>query len=121
MATFVDLPFQQDTTIYQETDWQQLDFFFYEDVAQTIPVDFSLSTFAGEVVDESTGEFIYDLTFNNEANDGNIYPKLTDVETAAITDRTVRYWVTVTTSGIIQPYFFGILTVSGAFKAGTVV
>jgi hypothetical protein len=120
MATFVDLPFKQDGTVYRETDWQQWDFFFYEDVAQTTPVDFSLSTFAGEVLDKEGGEFLFDLTFNTPANDGRLFPKLTDTQAASIVGRTVHFWTTVTTGGIIQPYFYGDLTVSNAFKAGSV-
>ena len=119
MATFVDVPFRQDGTVYRETDWQQWDFFFYEDKAQTTPVDFSLSTFAGEVLDKEGGEKLFDLTFNTEADDGRIFPKLTDAETATLAGKTSHFWVSVTTSGIIQGYFFGNLIVSKAFEAGS--
>ena len=120
MATFVDLPFRQDGTVYRETDWQQWDFFFFEDLEQTTPVDFSLSTFSGEVLDKEGGTKLFDLTFNTPANDGRIFPKLTDVEASAIAGRTSHFWVTVTTSGIIDAYFYGDLTISNAFKAGSV-
>jgi hypothetical protein len=121
MATLVDIPFRQDDTIYQEVDWQKLNFFFYDDEAQTEPTDFSAGTFQGEVLDKEGGSFLYNLTFNTPANDGNMWPKLTDVETEALSGRTIWYWARFTDSaGIKEPYFYGQLTVSGAFKAGSV-
>ena len=120
MATFVDVPFRQDGIVYRQTDWLQWDFFFYQDEAQTNPVDFSLSTFSGEVLDKEGGTKLFDLTFNTPSDDGRIFPQLTDTQTASIAGRTVHFWVTVTTSNIIQAYFYGDLTVSNAFEAGSV-
>ena len=119
MATVVELPVEQDVTIYKETDWQQFDWIFYEDLAQQNPVDFSLSTFAGELVDIETGDKLYDLTFNTPADDGRLFPQLTNAQAAALVGRTARYFATVTTSGIIQGYLFGKVTISGAFVAGS--
>lgn len=121
MATLVDLPFQQDETIYREVDWQKLNFFFYNDLAETDPTDFSDGTFQGEVLDSEGGEKLFALSFNTPANDGNMWPKLTDEETEAIAGRTVWFWSRFTDSaGIKEPYFYGELTVSNAFKAGSV-
>lgn len=120
MATVADIGFRQDGTIFVSTDWDQFNFFFYNDEAETDPVDYSTSTFSGEVLDKEGGVKKFDLTFNTPANDGNIYPKLTDTETTTLTEKTVWYWVKVTDSaGIIEAYFFGELTVSSAFVAGS--
>lgn len=121
MATLVDIPFRQDATIYTEVDWQELNFFFFEDEAQTEPTIFSGGTFQGEVLDREGGTKLFDLTFNAPDADGNMFPKLTDEETGTITDRTVWYWARFTDSaGIKEPYFYGELTISSAFVAGSV-
>lgn len=118
MGTIVKLPIYQDGTIYRETDWQEWDFIFYQDAAQTTVNDFSLSTFAGEVLDEKGGTKLFDLTFNSPANDGRIFPKLTSAQTATLTGKTCWYFVTVTTSGVVLPYITGSLTISEDFEAG---
>ena len=114
----VKLPFKQDADIYVEMDWTELQFTFYEDNAQTSPVDFSASTFSGEVLDKPGGTKLFDLTFNTPANDGVMWPKLTDTETATLSGRTVHYFAYATTGGIKKPYFSGRLTISDDFKAG---
>jgi hypothetical protein len=114
----VEIPFIQDSTIYVETDWLENAFIFYEDAAQSTPIDFSASAFAGEVLDKAGGTKLFDLTFNTPADDGLIWPKLTDAETATLTGKTSHYFVTVTTGGLVSPYFSGDLTISKNFKAG---
>ena len=114
----VELPFVQDSTIYVETDWLENAFIFHEDTAQTQLTDFSASTFNGEVLDNKDGTKLFDLSFNTPADDGLIWPKLTDVQTATLTGKTSHYFVTVTTGGLISPYFSGDLTISKDFKAG---
>jgi len=121
MATLVNVPFRQDATLYQEVDWHELNFIFYDDELEQDLTDFSNGTFQGEVLDKQNGVKLFDLSFNTPAADGNIFPKLTDVETEEITNRTVWYWARFTSSeGIKEPYFFGELTVSSAFVAGSV-
>ena len=118
MSTLVDIPFRQDGLISVQTDWEQFNFYFYNDELEQEPTDFSGSTFSGEVLDKKAGTKLYDLTFNTPANDGNIFPKLDDASTTALTDRTVWYWVKVTTGTTIEAYFSGELTVSSDFVAG---
>lgn len=119
MSTTVKIPFRQDDDIYVQADWTTLNFYFYNDKAQTDPTDFSAGTFSGEVLDKKGGTKLYDLVFNTPANDGQMFPSLDDVSTAALTGRTVWYWAMFTTSaGIKTPYFSGELTVSSDFVAG---
>lgn len=115
----LDKGFRQDGTVFVSADWDQYDFIFYTDDAKTIPVDFSGSVFSGEVLDEMAGGKLFDLTFNTPANDGNVSPRLDDLETATLTGRTAWFWVKVTTGTAVEAYFFGKLTVSKAFIAGT--
>lgn len=121
MATFVDLPFRQDDTIFREVDWQKLNFTFFDDLLEQEPTDFSGGTFQGEVLDKEGGTKLFDLSFNTPANDGVMWPKLTDAETETLTGRTVWYWSRFTDSaGIKEPFFYGELIVSAAFEAGSV-
>jgi hypothetical protein len=119
-SAVVEIPFIQDATIYKEMDWQYLLVTFYNDEAQTDPVDFSTSTFTGEVLDKPGGASVATLSFNTPANDGVIQPKLTDTQTAALTGTTNHYYVyVVDAAGIKTPYFSGRLTISDNFKAGS--
>jgi len=114
----VSIPFKQDVDIYTEMDWLTLQLTFYSDTAQTTVVDYSASTFTGEVLDKVSGTKLADLSFNTPANDGVIWPKLTDTETALLTGKTSHYFVYVTTGGLKSPYFSGRITVAEDFKAG---
>ncbi len=119
MATIQNIGFRLDETIFKQTDWDRLDLFFFNDDAQTDPVDFSLSTFAGEILDKEAGAKIFDLSFNTPADDGRVAPSLSLADTTALTGRVVHYWVKVTTGGVVQGYFYGALEVSNAFIAGS--
>jgi hypothetical protein len=114
----VKLPFNQDETIYTQMDWTKLQFTFYEDSAQTTPVDYSTSSFVGEVLDKPGGSLVASLSFNTPANDGVVWPKLTDTQTTTLTGTTNHFYVYVISGGLKQPYFSGRLTISDDFKAG---
>jgi hypothetical protein len=120
MATILDFPFGYNTTIYKYADFLNLAFVFYTDEAGTNPVDYSASTFEGEVLDVVAGKKEFDFTFNDPDIGGVVWPQLTAAQTATITGRKLHYWVKVITAGVEEGYFSGELIVSDNFIPGTV-
>lgn len=118
MAVLLGFPFVHDDSIETDVDFTKLVFFFYTDLAGENPVDFSLSTFSGEVLDEIDGTKLFDLSFNTPANDGKIAPSLTETQTATLAGKKIHYFVTVTTGSLTEPYWSGALKVSKNFKPG---
>lgn len=117
MAT-IKIPFEVNGTINKEADWLEAAYIFWVDLAQTEPEDYSLATFTGEVLDKKSGTKLFDFTFNTPSDDGLIFPKLTNAQTATLTNRTVWYWVKVTTGTVKEAYFAGELTISENFVGG---
>ena len=114
MADTVEIPFVQDADIYINSDWDEVQFIFHDDEAKTMPTDYSLSVFTGEVLDKIAGTKLFDLTFNTPADDGQILPSLTEAQTLTLTGKKLHYWVKVDDGG----YFSGNLFVSSSFIAG---
>jgi hypothetical protein len=114
MAETIQLPDDQDATIYINADWDQVQFIFYDDIAETIPTDFTGQVFTGQVLTKKKGTKLFDLTFNTPTSDGQILPSLTEAQTLTISGKKLHYWVKVDGSA----YYSGSLEVSSAFVAG---